>query len=219
MKKITCLYTVYKNLPDEIERIFSSTIGPLCFNHVLDSGIIRDIVAEKQINSQMEARILSLFDVAVNTGADIILCTCSTIGDYVEKAKLKHPYSRILRIDQPMAQYAIENYSRIAVVGTLETTITPSCRLIEKLARSQQKTVTVNGTLAKGAYDLLQHSQRTEALEIIKDTVSTLSPYYDVVLLAQASMGEFAMDLSNELQFPVLGSPKICAEYIKKTLV
>ncbi|WP_203779498.1 aspartate/glutamate racemase family protein, partial [Actinoplanes philippinensis] len=64
-------------------------------------------------------------------GADLIVCTCSTIGADAEATPAGVP---VVRLDRPMAEAAVAMGDRIAVVATVESTVEPTMALIRATA-------------------------------------------------------------------------------------
>ncbi|MEU8659101.1 aspartate/glutamate racemase family protein, partial [Actinoplanes philippinensis] len=64
-------------------------------------------------------------------GADLIVCTCSTIGAEAEATPTGVP---VVRLDRPMAEAAVAMGDRIAVVATVESTVEPTMALIQATA-------------------------------------------------------------------------------------
>ena len=65
---------------------------------------------------------------AQEAGADFILFTCSSIGPAVETAATLTDVP-VLRVDQPMADKAVQLGKRIGVIATLSTTLEPTSDL------------------------------------------------------------------------------------------
>ena len=104
-------------------------------HHILDSGLIGDLVAADGMTPQLEKRLTALYDAAATTDADLIIGACSSIGAFTEHYAAEHPEQNILRIDYPMAKYAAENGNKVVVMATLATTVSPSIELVQRLAR------------------------------------------------------------------------------------
>ena len=83
---------------------------------------------------------------AVDGGARVVLCTCSTIGDPAENADVG---AVVLRVDRPMAESAVEAGSRILVVATLESTLGPTTDLIRDAAAKLGRDVALSTLLAE----------------------------------------------------------------------
>lgn len=217
MKNITCVHTGM-GLAPVLETVFSNAVGEISCNHIVDTGILRDVIRDGGVSDLTEKRLLSLFEEALMAKPDLVVCTCSSIGDVADKAAAMHPEAKIIRIDHAMAEYAVEHFEKIAVMATLTTTITPSCRLVERLAEKKGKHVQVISATAEGAFANLIGNKPDEALQCMKDCAVKLCKDAQVLLLAQASMGNFAEELSKVTGVPVFTSPALCAEELKTIL-
>ena len=94
MKRITCVYTGFGGLSDIVEKIFLDACGDVCFHHIADSGLIEDILSEGGVTPLLEKRLFALFDAAATTQPDIIVSTCSSIGETTRKYAAMHPELR-----------------------------------------------------------------------------------------------------------------------------
>jgi len=146
------------------------------------------------------------------------LVTCSSIGAAVEAsaALTKVP---VLRVDQPMADKAVQIGSRIGVIATLPTTLEPTSDLVKRRAIVAGKEVEIISVLCEGAFEALMsgdaatHDQKVAAA--LKDLVRKV----DVVVLAQASMARVVdtLDASDRV-VPILASPTIAIQHLAEIL-
>jgi hypothetical protein len=67
----------------------------------------------------------------------LLICTCSTYGSESDK------YEGVYRIDHPIVVHLVNNYSKIGLVYTANSTKTVSEDLILKTAHKQEKTITL----------------------------------------------------------------------------
>jgi len=154
---------------------------------------------------------------AEKSGADIILNQCSSVGDAVEilRGMVNVPY---IKIDEPMAKKAVEIGTNIAVIGTVASTLKPSCALIEKTAAQMGKEVNVKPCLLDGVIELLATEEgKIKHDELLAEEVYRQAEENDVVVLAQASMSRIVPKLK-ETRVPVLASPEIAFNEIKRML-
>lgn len=214
MKRIACIYTAQGGLDKVVEKELTARLGALDFVHITDGALIRDIVAAGGVTPQLKKRTLALFDAACAAEPDLVLCTCSSIGEVAEEAAKLHPETRILRIDYAMARTAAEQYDRVAVMATLATTVGPSVRLIERLAQKKGKAVSVADATAARAFTAMVGGDMDKATEEVLRTAETCRGAQCIVL-AQASMARFADALRTALPgVPLLSSPDTCAELL-----
>jgi hypothetical protein len=139
-------------------------------------------------------------------GARAVLVTCSSIGEAAEEAD-RQVGIPVLRVDAAMADEAVRiaaaGTGRVAVLATLESTLGPTGRLVERAAAGGP--VTVTSTVVPGAAERADAGDRAGADALIADAVRQAAVAADVVVLAQASMAGAAEAAAVDV--PVLTSP------------
>lgn len=218
MIRIVNVFTGMGNLIDHVGNVFRSTIGDCEITNIADDGILGVIIREETVTEDVARRVECLLQAAQIAKPDLIICTCSSVGEVADDVA-KHSTIPIIRIDEPMARQALEISDRIAVMATLKSTIEPTCRLIERLAVEMGKSVTIERALLPEVMTAMRAGKQDEALEIVKKTSISLQERNGVLLMAQASLGMMKDSLQPQVKFQVLASPPICAEYIKKNYV
>src|SRR5690625_5224757 len=83
---------------------------------------------------------------AASTGARVVACTCSTIGDLAEEVKSNRFVT--MRIGRPMAELAVLRGPGLLLVATLASTLEPSRRLIEDAAQRARTSISAFGNTA-----------------------------------------------------------------------
>ena len=149
--------------------------------------IAAHLQAGNTITPDVRRRLFAYCRACEDMGADLILSTCSSMGELVEQIQpfVKVP---ILRIDEPMVRQAVETGSSIGVLATVDTTLGPTNRLVRSLAEKLGKQVTIVEGLAKGALQALSGGKPEEHDEILLKTALSVADKVDVILLAQGSM-------------------------------
>jgi Asp/Glu/hydantoin racemase len=137
-------------------------------------------------------------------GADVIVCTCSTIGATAERLGA-------LRVDRPMAEAAVAAGRRIAVLYTVESTLEPTLALLADAGASH-----VTAVLCPGAWAAWEQGDLEAYREIVAEAARRAAADADVIVLAQASMAPAAR-LLGDLGIPVLSSPRIAVEHALRT--
>lgn len=216
MKTLAAVYTG-QGLAEPLQELFLKSLPKFRLVNIIDDGIIHDVIRDRGVKKPIIRRMLKYYQVAADMGVDMILNTCSSVGDVVDIAKdiIDVP---ILRIDQAMARHAVENYQSIGVIATLPTTLEPTTRLIHAQADLLGKHVSVVDGLAKGAYQALIDKKAAEHDRLIMDVGRRLSQKVDCIVLAQASMMRMQKVLKQETKTVVLASPPLCIPQIKSIM-
>ncbi|WP_110182731.1 aspartate/glutamate racemase family protein [Nocardioides solisilvae] len=157
------------------------------------------------------AATLALVRRLVDDGADVVVCTCSTLGPVAELAGDGSGVP-VLRVDRPMAREAVRAGPRIAVVAALESTLGPTGDLLADEARRAGVSPTVVEVVAPGAWAAFERGETAAYLRQVADVARGVADQVDVVVLAQASMANAAALLA-ELPVPVLASPLLAVRH------
>ena len=155
------------------------------------------------------ARVVSHIQAAEAAGADVILVTCSSIGAAIETAATLSGVP-VIRVDQAMADEAVQISNKIGVIATLPTTLEPTSDLVRRRAELAGKNVTISSKLCKGAFEALMSGDTAKHDEMVAEALKGLMKEVDVIVLAQASMARVVDSLSAEEKLvPILASPAI----------
>lgn len=216
MAKVVAVYTG-QGLSDPLKNVFDEQLPDSKLINIIDDSIIAEVVSEGKITAAVKKRLLQYFQNAVDMGADVILNTCSSVGEVADLARqfIDIP---IVKIDEAMAKEAVDNYGTIGVIATLPSTLEPTMRLIQKQAESRGKTVIIIDGLAKGAYGALVNGRPDLHDQIILETASSLAERVETIVLAQGSMARMEKALHEKTGIPVLSSPTRGVSEIKSIL-
>jgi Asp/Glu/hydantoin racemase len=191
--------------------------GVQVFN-IVDDSLIKDVIARGELTAQTARRVVDYVGSAEAAGADYILVTCSSIGAAVEAAAslTKVP---VLRVDQPMADLAVQTGSRIGVVATLPTTLAPTSDLVRRRAALAGKKIELTSRLCEGAFEALMNGDAAKHDAMVADALRELSTQVDVILLAQASMARVVEGLDEaDKRVPIISSPPQAIKHLASVL-
>jgi Asp/Glu/hydantoin racemase len=192
--------------------------GVKTFN-IVDDSLIKNTIACGELTPATSRRVVNYAGSAQDAGADFILFTCSSIGPAVEMAAslTKVP---VLRVDQPMADQAVQTGKRIGVIATLSTTLEPTSDLVKRRAAAAGKEIELVSRLCEGAFDALMSGDTATHDKMVGDALTQLSKEVDVILLAQASMARVVDILdSADKRVPILASPTIAIQHLTSVLL
>ena len=212
MFRVVSIYTAKGGLHDMITAQLQEVMPDVQVCELTDAALLGRVMTDGGVEKPTMRRMLHLFQAAAQSGADLVLSSCSTVGDAAELAEKIYDFP-LMRIDEAMVTKAVREYRRIAVLASVETTLGPTERFLRSMAKREGKEITVKKYLAKGAIeaafsgDGLKHNElvRAKAMEI-QDV--------DVILLAQASLMTMEKSVEECTGIPTLSSPRLCAELI-----
>lgn len=142
-------------------------------------------------------------------GCEVVLCTCSTLGEVAED--LAGEGLEVIRIDRPMLRRAVALGPRIGVLAALASTVEPTTAVLAGEAANAGAGISVEVSVVEGAWDAFLAGDAGAYHSIIAQAARALAGRSDVVVLAQASM-EPAAALLAGLATPVLTSPRSAVE-------
>ena len=186
--------------------------------NIVDDSLIKNTIACGELTADTSRRVVNYAGSAQDAGADYILFTCSSIGPAVEAAAgLSHV--PVLRVDQPMADKAVQSGKKIGVVATLSTTLNPTSDLVRRRALAAGKEIELVPVLCEGAFEALMSGDAATHDQKVGDALKKLANEVDVILLAQASMARVVDTLAEaDKKVPILASPPIAMEYLATVL-
>ena len=185
---------------------------------IVDETLLRDATREGRVSLDTARRLFAHLAAAERHGADAILVTCSSVGGVVDAAR---PFAGVplLRVDQAMAEQAVERGTRIGVLATLWSTLRPTAVLIERTAGEAEREVEVRDRLCDGAFEALREGDTERHDQLVREGLRELIGWADVIVLAQASMARVVDSLSeDERRTPILSSPRLGMERMRDIL-
>jgi Asp/Glu/hydantoin racemase len=186
--------------------------------NIVDDSLIKNVISCGELTPTNARRVVNYVGSAEVAGADFILVTCSSIGAAVEAAAALTSVP-VLRVDQPMADKAVQAGKRIGVIATLSTTLGPTSDLVKRRAAVAGKTIELETLLCEGAFDALMSGDTATHDAMVAKALRELSAKTDVIVLAQASMARVADNLAAEdKKIPILASPGIAIQHIASVL-
>lgn len=147
----------------------------------------------------------------IDAGADVVVCTCSTVGAVAETVGARLGFD-VIRVDRPMAEHAVAGGSTIGVVAALESTVGPTCDLLAEVARRAGRHVVVTVDVVQGAWERFETGDHAGYIALVADALPGVASTVDVIVLAQASMAEAAEMV--DVGVPVLASPRTAVESV-----
>jgi Asp/Glu/Hydantoin racemase len=177
--------------------------------HVADAWLL-DTARREGVTPAVTDAVITHIRQLESLGAQAVLVTCSSIGEAAEAATSAAGVP-VVRVDAAMADEAIgiavgaDADGRIAVLATLASTLGPTGRLVERVARGTRRPIEVTAELVAGAAEAHDRGDRERVERLVTAAVVEAATHADVVVLAQASMASAAAIV--HVPVPVLSSP------------
>lgn len=186
--------------------------------HIVDESLLQNTIRENHLSNTTTRRLIGYLASAEEAGADLVMVTCSSVGPAVElgRSMVNLP---VFRVDEPMADLAVQTGSKIGVAATLETTLNPTAALIESRAARAGKAVKIISKLCAGAFEAVISGDTARHDTIVSAGLRELIPQVDVIVLAQASMARVVQGIPEEdRRVPILSSPRLAIEHLAQVL-
>ncbi|WP_445682680.1 hypothetical protein [Radicibacter daui] len=147
-------------------------------------------------------------ELAALDGADLVVCTCSTLGSLAEAATgMAAP---VWRVDRPMARQAVRLGPELLVVACVASTLAPTLALLEEEAARAGVPLGARTLVLDDLWPLFLAGRQQEYVSAIAARAEAAFDAEGAVILAQASMAPAAGLMS--VPVPVFSSPRSCAE-------
>jgi len=218
-KRVALLHTSFVFF--QRERLLFDLLEELLPNveliNIVEDKMLREVMDKGYITPDVTRRMCYYVLAAEAMGVDAVFSTCSSLGSTMDVAKELVDIP-IVKIDEGMAEKAAREGQRISVLATVSTTLKPTINLIAEKAQAIGKKIEAREALCRGAFELLMKGDMDCHDDMVADKASEASQWADTVVLAQCSMARLAPRLSTETGLPVLSSPRLGVEHLKRVL-
>ncbi len=205
MIRIVAVHTAMA-LVEPLTKLFKEHLPEVKLNHIADDSLIQEVIANNAVTPAVRRRLLSYYTAAADAGADLVFNTCSSVGKVAEMGDLTAAVP-VFRIDGPMAEKAVREGSKIGVIATLPTTLTPTVQLLEDKAAAAGRSIEVVEGLAEGAFAAGMSGDKETHNRLIEEAALKIADRVDTIVLAQGSMAAMEEKLAAMTGKRVLSSP------------
>jgi len=141
----------------------------------------------------------------------LLICTCSTYGEECDSD------SSISRIDKPIIEYIVQNYEKIGLVFTANSTKEVSQNLLLKISSKIDKKIEILSCDCSEYWACFENGDFDKYEKGIAKKIKIMESKVDVIFLAQASM-EGAKKHLTTISKEVLSSPEFGIEKLIKKI-
>lgn len=217
MKKHICvLQTSFAKREDTIAYLKEKN-PDVKISFITDDTLLTDTRNAGGPTPSVYARMSLYAQAAVLKGADLILNSCTSVGDVADEYA-KTVEIPVIRIDDAMCRNALRLGTRFAFLSTVPTSAPPIRHHLESLAAQEERTVTTDFFFEKEAWDALCSGNPSRHNELLLKKIRQLDQEnYDAILLTQISMRELLPELG-PTNTPVLSCFPSGLDQVIKTL-
>jgi Asp/Glu/hydantoin racemase len=215
-KKLAIIHTTPVTI-EPLKDLAARIIGDCEIINLVDDSILPQLSQNGGNILEIAERWENYAKTAEQLGAECILNACSSIGELVTSIQPKI-VTPIVRIDDAMAEFAVNSADRIGVAATLETTLRPTLELLKKKAEKQEKQIEFEPILVESAYQKLLANDKEGHDSDLSAALKKLAEKVDIVVLAQASMARVVSTFPPEEQSRFVTSPELGMRAVKHIL-
>jgi aspartate/glutamate racemase len=175
-----------------LEREFLEEHPDVDIQTMLDTSLLADTMAAGEVTPLTAARLLSYVREAERAGADMLLLTCTSMGEGMAHVA---DFSDLptLCITEPMVRQALDRGTRIGIMGTLATS--PAQVIAPLMAEAARRglrpdDVTVAVAVVEEAFEARGRGDTEAHDAMVSETAARLAREneIDCIMFAQASM-------------------------------
>lgn len=186
--------------------------------HMVDESLIGNTIRAGRMEKVTIRRIVHHIESAREAGADAFLLTCSSVGGAIPLARQLFDFP-VLRIDERLAETAVNTGLRIGVLATLNTTLDPTVNLLRDTAARLGAASEITAYLCDGAFQAVIAGDVATHDKAVSAGLLALAESNDVIVLAQASMARVVDAMGDALpKLPILASPALAMEAARQVL-
>ena len=190
MKKLYTINTVNNFMGmiyDPFAKPFEEKHPDLKIYNIMDDSLLEETRIYDGMTPAIASRMLNYAKAAEASGASGVLVTCTSVN---QATKYIRPLLNIpiLNIEEPVAELAVENGTRIGILGTLPTSPAAIGRVIREKAREMGKAVALEPVVVDGAFDVLCSGDVERHDAMVCEALEGLAKRVDVIAFAQISM-------------------------------
>lgn len=216
MKTVYALHTGFA-LVEPLKPLYAEFLAGVRVVTVVDDSLLADVRAAGCVTPAVTRRLCGYGMLGESAGADAIFNCCSSVGEAADVLR-RLVSIPVVKIDDAMVERAVALGRRIAVLGTLDTTLGPTARLVERKAAEAGVEIEARTYLAEGAFDALMAGDAALHDRILALCAGQAARENDVLVLAQGSMARLAPRLEGLVDVPVLASPRLGVERLARVL-
>ena len=167
--------------------------------NIMDDSLLAESLVHAGATPNVIKRIQFYILAAEAMGADVAMCSCTTVG---EATRIAREYASIpvFNIDEPMASEAIRLGRRMGIVATVPTSPAATQRQLERAAEEAGVSIRIKIGLNEKAFGHLQRGEIDKHNELVHREMDRLASKVDVLVLGQISLAR----IKHETRVPVL---------------
>lgn len=172
--------------------------GVRVFN-IMDDSLLCESLNNDGATKSVLKRIQFYALAAEAMGADVAMCSCTTVGEATRLAR-QYVSIPVFNIDEPMAHEAVRKGRKMGIIATVPTSPAATQRQLEYAARDAGVSISIKIAVNEKAFAHLQRGEIEKHNELVHREMDKLAPKVDVLVLGQISLAQ----IKHNVGVPVL---------------
>lgn len=192
MKKLAIIHTVNwynKSVIEPFANPWLKVNPDVEIINIMDDSLLTESLAHGGPNEAVMRRMVHYYLAAESTGADVLMCSCTTMGPCTRVAR-KMIAKPVFNIDEPMAVEAVRAGKVIGILATVPTSAPATRELLNIEAGSQGKEIVMKTVINEQAFKHLLAGEIDRHNEMVCDELEKLQKEVDVIALGQISLAQ-----------------------------
>lgn len=192
MKKLAIIHTVNwynKSVIEPFANPWLKVNPDVEIINIMDDSLLTESLAHGGPNEAVMRRMVHYYLAAESTGADVLMCSCTTMGPCTRLAR-KMIAKPVFNIDEPMAVEAVRAGKVIGILATVPTSAPATRELLNIEAVNQGKDIVLKTVINEQAFKHLLAGEIDRHNELVCDELEKLQKEVDVIALGQISLAQ-----------------------------
>ena len=167
--------------------------------NIMDDSLLAESLEHGGATRAVLKRIQYYVLAAEAMGADVVMCSCTTVGEAICAARY-YAAIPVFNIDEPMAREAVRRGRRLGIVATVPTSPAATKRQLERAAREAGVAIQIKTAVSEKAFRHLQRGEIQKHNDLVHREMDRLAKEVDVLVLGQISLAQ----IKHPTRVPVL---------------
>jgi Asp/Glu/hydantoin racemase len=190
---------------DPLHEVMRRSLPDAEVSHVLDEGILKRLAQVQEITPEIVDWLTSMVRSTETVGADCTIVSCSSLSPCVNEVR-KRITIPVLKVDEPMVEFAVSQADRIGLLMTNPTTEKSSTLLFGEVSERLGRSPLLVSRLCSDAFEKLTRGDISGHDSMVVSAVEQLLEEVDLVMLAQISIARIKDKLDHKVAAKVLSS-------------
>ena len=191
-KRLVLIHTVNwyeRAVMEPFAREFAAENPEVELTNIMDDSLLVESLRNGGPTPAVIRRMMFYAMAAESAGADVIMCSCTTMGKATRLARafISVPF---FNIDEPMAKQAVAAGGTIVILATVPTSAPATRALLEQEAERAGKRIRVETVINEEAFSHLQAGEVDRHDALVCKEVDRLAQSVDVIALGQISLSK-----------------------------